>query len=210
MAIDESEDQLNRIESVTLGHYDRSAEAFFSGTVDHDVSQNYAALLDQLPPGKSLDILDFGCGPGRDLKYFRELGHNPIGLDGSEAFCQIARNYGGCDVLHQTFLNLSLPAQAFDGVFANASLFHVPSSRLTSVLDGLHTTLRGDGVLFMSNPRGDQEGWSGDRYGHYMEIDKITLFLEHAGFNVVNHYYRPSGKPREQQPWLAVVSRKAL
>ena len=73
-------------------------------------------------------ILDFGCGPGRDLKAFKDLGHEPVGLDGSARFAAMARDYSGCEVLEQDFLRLDLPAGRFDGVFANAALFHVPSS----------------------------------------------------------------------------------
>ena len=114
------------IETRTLGHYDNNAPGFFKGTIDHDVSQNYAAFLAPLPENKKLDILDFGCGPGRDLKYFSDLGHRPVGLDGSVEFCKMARTFSGCEVLHQRFAHLALPPQSFDGVFANASLFHVP------------------------------------------------------------------------------------
>ncbi len=196
-----------QIESRTLAHYDNNAVSFFAGTIDHDVTQNYAAFLAPFRTGQKLDILDFGCGPGRDLKYFRGLGHRPIGLDGSIEFCKMARQYSGCGVLHQSFLNLSLPPRAFDGIFANASLFHVPGRKLPAVLDTLHDTLRTDGILFMSNPRGNAEGWSGERYGCYMEIDVIGQHLRTAGFSVLHHYYRPAGLPIARQPWLAVVSR---
>ena len=197
---------LTEVESRTLTHYDDNARAFFAGTIDHDVSQNYAEFLAPFRSGQRLDILDFGCGPGRDLKYFRELGHTAVGLDGSIEFCKMARQYSACEVLHQSFLNLSLPPRAFDGIFANASLFHVPGSQLPGVLNTLHDTLRSGGILFMSNPRGNSEGWYGERYGCYMEIDVIEQYLRTAGFAVLRHYYRPAGLPREQQPWLAVVS----
>ena len=203
-------DNLDEIETVTLGHYDQNAEAFWEGTKDHDVTQNYAAFLAPFPKDKKLDILDFGCGPGRDLNYFKSLGHRPVGLDGSGAFCGMARRNTGCPVLHQKFLSLDLPAQAFDGIFANASLFHVPSQQLPRVLDDLRSALRPGGVLFLSNPRGDDEGWSGQRYGHYMQFESSKLFLEDAGFQVVDYYYRPSGKPRHEQPWLAIVAKAGL
>lgn len=76
-------ENLDEIETVTLGYYDENAESFWEGTKDHDVAQNYAAFLAPFPDGKTLDILDLGCGPGRDVKYFQSLGHRPIGLDGS-------------------------------------------------------------------------------------------------------------------------------
>ncbi len=198
----------NAIETGTLNHYNQNAQAFWQGTHDHDVSQNYAAFLAPFPKDKTLDIIDFGCGPGRDVRYFRSLGHRPVGLDGSRIFCEMARTLSGCPILHQTFLNLELPANAFDGIFANASLFHVPSQKLPKVLKQLHNTLRPGGILFLSNPRGAHEGWSGQRYGHFMEFESCRNFLMSAGFDVLDHYYRPAGKPRHEQPWLAVVAAK--
>ena len=89
--------KLDQIESVTLSHYDNSADSFWEGTKEHDVGQNYAAFLSGFPQGKKLDILDFGCGPGRDLRYFQSLGHRPVGLEGSAVFCAMARRFTGCE-----------------------------------------------------------------------------------------------------------------
>tara|TARA_R110002072_G_scaffold106371_7_gene231976 strand:- start:3788 stop:4420 length:633 start_codon:yes stop_codon:yes gene_type:complete len=200
--------QLAEIERVTLGHYDDNAASFWQGTKDHDVSQNYQKFLGQFPPAQQLDILDFGCGPGRDLCYFKSLGHRPVGLDGTLAFTEMARAHSGCPVLHQSFLSLDLERAAFDGVFANASLFHVPAQELPRVLAELRDALRDGGILFTSNPRGSAEGWSGQRYGHYMELEVSQRYLQEAGFDILEHYYRPAGKPRSAQPWLAIVSKK--
>lgn len=200
--------QLAEIERVTLGHYDDNAASFWQGTKDHDVSQNYQKFLGQFPPAQQLDILDFGCGPGRDLCYFKSLGHRPVGLDGTLAFTEMARAHSGCPVLHQSFLSLDLERAAFDGVFANASLFHVPAQELPQVLAELRDALRDGGILFTSNPRGSAEGWSGQRYGHYMELEVSQRYLQEAGFDILEHYYRPAGKPRSAQPWLAIVSKK--
>jgi SAM-dependent methyltransferase len=202
------ENKLAEIESVTIGHYNQNGEAFWHGTKDHDVTENYAAFLLPFPKDKKLDILDLGCGPGRDVNYFQSLGHRPVGLDGSEVFCGMARQYTGCRILQQTFLNLDLLSLSFDGIFANATLFHVPRQELSRVLDDLHAALRPGGILFLSNPRGDGEGWSGQRYGHYMQFEASKRFLEEAGFEVLNHFYRPSGKPSHEQPWLAIVANK--
>ncbi|HSC76099.1 MAG TPA: class I SAM-dependent methyltransferase [Pseudomonadales bacterium] len=201
-----SSNDLALIEEQTLAHYENNAEQFWLGTKDHDVSQNRSALLAALPTGKTLDILDFGCGPGRDLHYFNGLGHHAVGLDGCENFCRMAHEFTGCTVLHQSFLNLTLPPDSFDGIFANASLFHVPGNELLRVLKQLHSALRSGGILFTSNPRGNSEGWSGERYGCWMEFDTSKTFLEQAGFTVLDHYYRPAGLPQQQQPWLAIVS----
>lgn len=121
----------------------------------------------------------------------------------------MAREDAQCEVWQQDFLQLALPAQQFDGVFANASLFHVPSQELPRVLRQLHASLKAGGVLFTSNPRGEnREGWSGDRYAAYYEWPAWQQFMTDAGFVELEHYYRPPGLPREQQPWLASVWRK--
>ena len=154
-------------------------------------------------------ILDLGCGPGRDLKTFLAMGHRPVGLDGTPRFVQMARAASGCEVWEQDFLQLQLPAARFDGIFANAVLFHVPGQELPSVLRELHATLRPRGVLFSSNPRGgNQEGWNRGRYGAYHDLEGWRALMQAAGFEELEHYYRPDGLPREQQPWLASVWRR--
>ena len=193
----------------TLEHYDSRAEDFWQGTRDHDVSQNMAALLKHIEGAPPFTILDFGCGPGRDLKAFTERGHVAVGLEGSARFAAMAREYSGCEVLRQDFLELDLPAGRFDGVFANASLFHVPGRDLPRVLGELHAALKPGGVLFSSNPRGaNEEGWNKGRYGAYHDVEAWRRYLGQAGFTELEHYYRPPGLPREQQPWLASVWRR--
>jgi len=145
-------EQLRRISELTIAHYDRSADAYWDGTRDHDVTQNYAALLDAIEGDLPYSILDLGCGPGRDLRYFRSVGHDVVGLDGSTEFVAMARSYSQCEVLRQDFLAMKLPKSRFDGIFANASLFHVPSQELPRVLAELSATLRSRGVFFFPYP----------------------------------------------------------
>jgi len=208
MPINNSQIALEEIEKFNIAHYEENAESFRIGTQHHDVSQNIAALLDALPQEKTLDILDFGCGPGRDLRVFKALGHRPVGLDGCKEFCKMAQEQSDCPTLNQQFLKLELEENSYDGIFANASLFCVPSQELLRVLTELHSALKKDGILFSSNPRGNAEGWQGQRYAHYMEFETSQLFLQQAGFKIVEHYYRPEGKPKEEQPWLAIVSQR--
>lgn len=201
--------ELEQITATTLEHYDECAAEFWSGTRDHDVKQNLDALLRHIRATPPFDILDFGCGPGRDLAAFRALGHVPVGLEGSHSFAVMAREHGGCEVWEQNFLALALPAARFDGIFANASLFHVPRQELPRVLGELREALRPGGVLFTSNPRGtNEEGWNRGRYGAYHDLESWRAFLTAAQFLELEHYYRPSGLPREQQPWLASVWRR--
>ena len=201
-------DELNQIARRTLADYTRRAESFRHGTRDHDVSQNIDALLSAIQGTPPFDILDMGCGPGRDLKSFAALGHRGIGLEGCPEFAAMAREEGMV-VWEQDFLALELPPNRFDGIFANATLFHVPSRELPRVLKQLHETLRPGGVLFSSNPRGNnEEGWFNGRYCVYHDLARWQAFLTGAGFEEIGHYYRPAGLPRERQPWLASVWRK--
>lgn len=202
--------RLDEIATGTLHHYTQRAEEFRAGTRDHDVSQNIDALLDAIGTDReALTILDFGCGPGRDLQAFTRRGHRAIGLDGTAAFVEMARADSGCEVWLQSFFDLALPAGYFDGVFANASLFHVPASELPRVLGQLHASLKPQGVLFCSNPRGNNsEGWSSGRYGSYHDLDAWRGFMTAVGFVEIRHYYRPDGLLRAEQAWLATVWRK--
>ena len=202
--------ELARIAELTLEHYEQRADDFWRGTRAHDVSQNIAELLRHIEGEPPSQILDLGCGPGRDLKAFTELGHVAVGLEGAPRFAAMAREYSGCEVWEQDFLKLDLPPARFDGIFANAVLFHVPSQELARVLAELRAALKPRGVLFSSNPHGDnEEGWNRGRYGAYHDLETWRRYLSAAGFVELNHYYRPPGLPREQQPWLASVWRTA-
>jgi SAM-dependent methyltransferase len=203
-----SPEALSAVARSTVSHYHQNAEDFREGTWDHDVSQNVKALLRNLPGPTPQRILDLGCGPGRDLATFRNHGHDPVGLDGADAFVAMARAATGCDVWHQDFLALDLPAERFDGIFANAVLFHVPTQALARVLDELRRALVTGGVLFCSNPRGpDIERQQGLRYGAYLTLETWSRFVGAAGFELIEHYFRPPGRPRSEQPWLATVWR---
>jgi SAM-dependent methyltransferase len=204
-----SPQELAKIAKVTLEHYNQRAQDFWRGTRDHDVSQNIAALLQYIKGRPPFTILDFGCGPGRDLKAFAALGHVAVGLEGAAEFAAMARAHTGCEVWQQDFLALDLPDNYFDGIFANASLFHVPAQELPRVLAELRASLKPGGVLFASNPRGhNQEGWSGERYGAYHDLETWRRYMTGAGFVELTHYYRPPGLPRDLQPWLASVWRR--
>lgn len=205
----EQDPTLHELTRRTLAHYEQNAAGFWEGTRDHDVSQNVEALLRHIEGPPPFTILDLGCGPGRDLATFQALGHAPVGLDGAAPFVAMARAHTGCEVLHQDFLALDLPAARFHGIFANASLFHVPSAELPRVLGELRAALQPRGVLFCSNPRGQgEEGMRGERYGAYHDLPSWRRVVTAAGFDELEHYYRPPGRPRAEQPWLATVWRR--
>ena len=202
-------EDLKSIADRTLLHYNERAEDFWEGTRDHDVSQNVASMLEHIRGDAPFTILDFGCGPGRDLKIFARLGHVAIGLEGAARFVEMARAWSGCEVWQQDFLDLDLPEGRFDGVFANAALFHVPGRELPRILRELRAALKPGGVLFSSNPHGrNEEGWNRGRYGAYHDAETWRRFGTAAGFVELEQFYRPPGLPRDQQPWLATVWRR--
>ena len=156
----------------TLADYGAVAEGYAAGNMDHDVRQNIDALLAPLladDPARKLDILDVACASGRDLRAFSRMGHRAVGLDGVPAFCDMSRSLcaeWGCEVWQQSLTSLELPAARFDGIFANACLFHIPSAALPGALVALRGALRPGGVLFSSNAHGfgeDREGWTAGR-----------------------------------------------
>ena len=199
-------------EQVTIAQYQAKADGFREGTWDHDVSQNRDALVAAMPqnPGK---ILDLGCGPGRDLVAFKGQGHTAIGLDATPAFVEMARQASGCEVWQQSFLSLDLPPETFDGIFANASLLHVPRDQMVRVLRDVWRSLVVEGALMMSMGRGDWEGYTaretGYRYVVAWEYETLAPCVEQAGFEIVDHYYRPPGLPLQQQSWVVIVARKS-
>eukprot|EP00418_Pyrodinium_bahamense_P024170 CAMPEP_0179142414 /NCGR_PEP_ID=MMETSP0796-20121207/68394_1 /TAXON_ID=73915 /ORGANISM="Pyrodinium bahamense, Strain pbaha01" /LENGTH=191 /DNA_ID=CAMNT_0020842277 /DNA_START=64 /DNA_END=635 /DNA_ORIENTATION=+ len=162
-AREELPDELLEASRQTLADYEAVAEGYAAGNANHDVSQNVDALLRALAGRPApLDILDVGCAGGRDLVTFSRMGHRAVGLDGVETFCKTS----GCEVWQQDLQQLSLPAAAFDGIFANACLFHVPSASLPRMLRELVKALREGGALFVSNAHGfgeDREGWTSGR-----------------------------------------------
>ena len=217
VAMDASEEDVAK-GAATIADYEAIADGFHQGNLNHDVSQNLEALLQALGGRPGLDILDLGCAGGRDLVALTKRGHRAVGLEGGSRFCQLARATSGCEVLQQNLCELQLPAEAYDGIFANAVLFHVPSTALPMVLEGLHRALRPGGVLFSSNAHGfgeDREGWTDGRtpgnssWVCWMSEASWTSTMQDAGFELLDLYYRPPGKPREQQPFLATVWRKA-
>lgn len=199
-------------EQLTIAEYQATAESFRVGTWEHDVSQNREALVAAMPrnPGK---ILDIGCGPGRDLVAFKSQGHTVIGLDATPAFVEMAQQLSGCEVWQQSFLNLNLPPDTFDGIFANASLIHVPRLEMVRVLQDLKLALVPNGAIIMSMVRGNNEGYSaratGYRYVAGWEYETLAPCVEQAGFEILHHYYRPPGLPCEAQSWLVIVARNS-
>ena len=172
-----------QISTSTIGQYRSMATPYRDGTWNHDVSQNIQALLAAIAGPPPYRILDLGCGPGRDLVAFRDLGHGVVGLDGCPEFVDMARAVSGCEVWQQDLLAMTLPPASFDGVFANAVLFHIPSCALPGALDRLRAALKPGGALLASNPRGqDEEGFVDGRYACFYSFKTWRRLVSRSGF----------------------------
>jgi cyclopropane fatty-acyl-phospholipid synthase-like methyltransferase len=145
----------------TLDYYNLNAKAFAEGTMYVDFSKNQDEFLSKLKAGDY--ILDFGCGAGRDTKYFLESGMKVDAIDGSKELCQIASEYTGIDVKHAYFQDLNEQGK-YDGIWACASVLHLPKSELKAVLKKMSDALKSKGVMYISFKYGEFEGERNGRY----------------------------------------------
>ena len=199
---------LQEIERKTVRFYDNRSQEYAEEVKNFDLRKSYHDFLSLLPEAKFHSVLDFGCGTGRDLKYFADHGIQAVGLDGSKKMCDLARKTSGCKAFQQNFLSLELPPSRFHGIFACSSLFHIPRTELPRILHQLHYSLKDDGALFIANPVGDLEDWDGESYGNYMTWDLYKEHLKEAGFQPIKHYEMKVGEPWRETNWLCILSTK--
>ena len=154
----------------SLDFYERNAEEFAERTLHLDMGALYGPFLARLPAGAR--ILDAGCGPGRDLKHFARLGFDVEGMDASEAMVRIAREHGGRPVHHLRFQEVAWEEE-FDGIWASASLLHVPAAELLDVFERLTRALRSGGVWSLSFKHGTGERHEGGR--RFTDLDEERL-----------------------------------
>ena len=166
----------------TKDYYNQNAMEFFAETVKADMSKQYQPFLERLPQGAS--ILDAGCGSGRDSLAFKQLGYKVTAIDGSKELCKLATKYIGQEVKHICFQEIDFQEE-FDGIWACATLLHVPSKELPEVLKRLYKALKSQGILYTSFKYGDFEGNCNGRYFHHLKEEKAKIIFTRAGFNVI-------------------------
>lgn len=142
-------------------YYDKHAGEFFDNTVNLEMQEIQNRFLELLPEGGS--ILDLGCGSGRDSAYFLSQGYDVTAMDGSEEMCNLASVHIGQDVLHMQFSEIDFE-EVFDGVWACASLLHVPKNEIENILNRIIKSLKQNGILYMTFRYGDFEGERDGRY----------------------------------------------
>ena len=189
---------------VTINFYDKNAEAYAALTVTADMSRAYEKFLAYLPHGAK--VLDAGCGSGRDSLFFMRQGYRVTMLDASAAMCRCAEKLTGQKALHKTFAEINFDKQ-FDGIWANASLLHVPEQELEKVLKILHRALKEDGVLYASWKYGEAERRDGERFYCDMTEEKLKKLLRRTGCFVCKEVWVSEDvlPLHREQRWLNVV-----
>ena len=191
----------------TLQYYQQNAGVFFEGTVSADMNGTQTLFLRMLP--HHAYILDFGCGSGRDAKAFLEQGYKVDAVDGSAELCRRASELIGQPVKQMLFEDLSAVGQ-YDGVWACASILHLPRRELVSVLQKISDALKPDGVLYASFKYGDFEGIRGGRY--FIDLTEKSLaglMAKVPSLQIVDNWVMNDVRPgREEERWINILARR--
>lgn len=191
----------------TIRYYNQNAESFYSDTVSVDLSKQRDKFLSYLD--RNAFILDFGCGSGRDTKYFLDKGFSVDAIDGSVEMCRMASDYTGIDVRHMYFHELR-EKNKYDGIWACASILHLSYDELVSVFRRMNDALMAKGILYVSFKYGEFEGTRNGRWFTYMNEDRMNrLLCDIPLFNIVEMWTTNDVRPnRKDEKWLNCIMRK--
>lgn len=191
----------------TITYYNHHAQTFISATRNVDFHDTQTRFLDKLPMGSK--ILDFGCGSGRDTKYFLSQGYEVDATDGSEEICRLASEYVGIPVKHMLFQELEAE-NIYDGIWACSSILHVTYEDLKIVFCKMAKALKKEGIVYTSFKYGAFEGERNGRYFTDMTEDKFTKFLgEKNDFHIEELWISADVRPnRGEEKWLNLILRK--
>lgn len=191
----------------TLDYYNMNAKEFVKETVNIDFSETQKRFLDKLDNGDL--ILDFGCGSGRDTKYFLSKGLNVEAIDGSKEICKLASEYTGIKVRQMRFQDLE-EVNRYNGIWACASILHLCKEELLSVINKMIIALKDNGVIYISFKNSEFEGLRNGRYFIDFTVEKFNEFVKD-----IDHVYiedtwitgdlRPG---KENEEWLNLILRK--
>lgn len=191
----------------TIAYYNQNAEAFTKNTMDVDFKPTQERFLKELS-GIS-EILDFGCGSGRDTKYFLSKGHNVTATDGSEELCRLASEYTGVTVKHMLFQELD-EEDVYDGIWACSSILHLPYDELKLVLCKMSQALKQNGIVYTSFKYGTFEGERDGRYFTDMTEEKFEKLLEEVKvFHIEEQWISSDVRPDREEQWLNLILRKS-
>jgi cyclopropane fatty-acyl-phospholipid synthase-like methyltransferase len=190
----------------TLDYYNQNADQFVKGTVSVDFKKTQDRFIGALS-GKR--VLDFGCGSGRDTKYFIEAGFEVVATDGSEELCKSASEYTGITVKQMLFQELDETA-SYDGIWACSSILHLPKKELKAVFAKMIRALCNDGIIYTSFKYGTFEG---ERNGRFFTDFTLETFEEFAkcieNISIEDYWITGDVRPgREEEQWLNLILRK--
>ena len=193
----------------TLNYYNSKAKDFVSGTVDVTFTEMQDTFLEFIPAGGK--ILDFGCGSGRDTKYFISKGYDVDATDGSEELCKIASKYTGIQVKQMLFEELE-EVETYDGIWACASILHVEKKQLPEIIKKIATATKKRGVVYTSFKYGDFEGIRNGRFFTYLTEESFAEILKNVPELKVEKLWISADvrAERGEERWLNIVLRKQV
>ncbi len=192
----------------TLGYYDSQADKFYKSTVNIEFTTMHEKFLTKLEKGSN--ILDFGCGSGRDTKYFFEQGYNVEAIDGSAELCKLAGEYTGIKVKNILFQELS-EVDKYDGIWACSSILHLPVGELDEVMRKMMIALKKNGIIYTSFKYGTFAGERNGRYFTDMTEEVFAVFLSGIdGLKIEEQWITSDVRPgRGEEKWLNLILRKS-
>lgn len=192
----------------TLDYYNKNANEFVQGTLSVNFRQTQDRFIAKLPSGAY--ILDFGCGSGRDTKYFKDKGYLVDATDGSKELCKIASAYTGIDVKQMLFEELR-EEEKYDGIWACSSILHLPRLKLAEVLTKMAMALKDSGVVYTSFKYGSFEGERNGRYFTDFTLESFREYLQDiAWFEIEEYWITEDVRPnRSEEKWLNLILRKS-
>ncbi len=191
----------------SIDYYNRYAVPYYESTIDLDMSEIMQPFLDELP--ENAEVLDLGCGSGRDSLTLEEQGCLVTALDGSEEMCKLAEIYIDKPVLCMTYDEMDFD-QVFDGIWACASLVHLAPEEMKRILEKLRQALKNDGVLYFSVHQGDRRGtYNGRYFCDYTRQELRDLLEEVGGYRIIDIWKTSDVRSgRDDRIWLNVLVRK--
>jgi len=188
----------------TTEYYKRNARAYYDQTVNLDISNRYSPFLKLLP--KNGKILDAGCGSGRDSLFFKQQGYDVVSFDISKELVELASQLIGQKVLHMSFGDLDFTNE-FHGIWASASLLHIPQEEMDDVLEKLSRALKNNGVLYASFKYGDMERTDGERFFNDYNEEKLNLLMDrHKNLKTDNIWITEDIRAkRKHEFWMNVL-----
>lgn len=191
----------------TLGYYDNHADEFYKSTVNVEFTIMQKHFLSKLKVGSH--ILDFGCGSGRDTKYFLEQGYSVEAIDGSAQLCKLASEYTGIEVKKIFFQELK-EVNRYDGIWACSSILHLSITELADVMRRMEVALKENGIIYTSFKYGNFSGERNGRFFTDMTEETFAEFLKGIEHLEVEEQWTTSDvRPgRGEEKWLNLILRK--